>query len=670
MRKFSNKKNIHAIFILSLLVVMLYLSNLSLINDETRLYSLNEAYQNTASEIENFDKSRIPILGEKSDSEILCSAFRQTNVEQVNCFTGDIISDNFQHHGIKKYLDYISSLLSSSKNQKLSDKSYQEIWNNIYQDKREKLEFLVFLRNHLIESSDRSEQQQTLALLIDQRVNNLQKRFKDLEDNLFHNETQREQQYRNLFLISLELDGMLYSQVSGEFKKVSWGIGTILRQGGELEETHRTISILKNYLPLIIIVPLMFIVYFYLEHQSKTLLVYLTSLCFFVCVSLYITLDAAINFGFTSSQFIISPFIDIFKRQVLVTLVGYTVLFASIFYLDYFKIVLQRMHQHQRKLVFFGILFGFAGYASFSAAVGSEIMKIFIVLFSAFMTSRHAREIFLIQKYCSSTFSMTKLKEFLFWKKYSNENIMTSDFLMGHIYRAFFYFLLITFSLIFFSLFIFNDIGGVFITFVLIMILVSIVFGLRFFFFWFLILVVLGYFASFTEKVRERVTLMMEPMNAPVSDFARLINFSNSDEDGLLVGYSWCNDYGVCVPLQVLSDYMPLVIEKIFGFYGAIIFLLILVGFFAFIAAKTFYIFLTGEKENRLLSIFLFYISCSSIIQIILSTFGNWRLIPLSGISIPFTSIGFTAIIIPCLTYGLFIGLTMRINKRGSIHDL
>ena len=142
MRKFSNKKNTHAIFILSLLVVMLYLSNLSLINDETRLYSLNEAYQNTASEIENFDKSRIPILGEKSDSEILCSAFRQTNVEQVNCFTGDIISDNFQHHGIKKYLDYISSLLSSSKNQKLSDKSYQEIWNNIYQDKREKLEFL------------------------------------------------------------------------------------------------------------------------------------------------------------------------------------------------------------------------------------------------------------------------------------------------------------------------------------------------------------------------------------------------------------------------------------------------------------------------------------------------------------------------------------------------
>ena len=42
--------------------------------------------------------------------------------------------------------------------------------------------------------------------------------------------------------------------------------------------------------------------------------------------------------------------------------------------------------------------------------------------------------------------------------------------------------------------------------------------------------------------------------------------------------------------------------------------------------------------------------SCSSIIQIILSTFGNWRLIPLSGISLPFMSIGFTAMILPCLT--------------------
>ena len=105
---------------------------------------------------------------------------------------------------------------------------------------------------------------------------------------------------------------------------------------------------------------------------------------------------------------------------------------------------------------------------------------------------------------------------------------------------------------------------GVFITLVLVMILVSIVFGLRFFL-WILIMAILGVIGSFTEKVEQRIELMMEPMNASVSDFARLINFTKSESEGILVGYSWCNDHGVCLPLQVLSDYMPLLIEKVLG---------------------------------------------------------------------------------------------------------
>ena len=108
---------------------------------------------------------------------------------------------------------------------------------------------------------------------------------------------------------------------------------------------------------------------------------------------------------------------------------------------------------------------------------------------------------------------------------------------------------------------------------------------------------------------------------------------------------------------------MPLLIEKIMGFGGALFVLIILTGFFGYIAVKSFYIFLTGEKGDRLPSILIFYMSCSSIIQIILSALGNWRLIPLSGISLPFMSIGFTAMILPCLTYGLFVGMNMTIKK-------
>ena len=77
-------------------------------------------------------------------------------------------------------------------------------------------------------------------------------------------------------------------------------------------------------------------------------------------------------------------------------------------------------------------------------------------------------------------------------------------------------------------------------------------------------------------------------------------------------------------------------------------------------AVKSFYIFLAGEKENRL-PLYLFFICHGSIIQIILSTL-EIELIPLSGISLPFMSIGFTAMIL-LLTYGLFVGMNMTIKK-------
>ena len=667
MRSFLNIKNINTIFLLLLTLVIIYLINTDFTGNEHRFDLLSKAYQKSSVQQKNNyrNEQKLEKSYDISDSEILCSSFLQVEAEKINCLTGELITRNFKNFGYAKYKKYFASFFSNQDEVNYSGDPYPIVWDQIYKKKKEELEFLVYLKKTLVEKPDQNEHYYLLALILTNRIKALTEKFEKIREDLLDNTKERKQQYQSLFLVSLELDGNIYSKVTGEFKKVSWGVGTILEQGNNFAGIHELITIFKKYLPLVAIFPLMFIVYFFIEYQSKTMLAYLISLCSSICISLYIGLDASINFGLTSSKFIISPFVDIFERQIVISMVGYLLFFISVFYFEYIKLFIQRMHSHQKKLVFFGIIFVFAGYSSFSAAMGSEIMKVFVILFSSFMTCRYSREIFLIQKHCSHAFNKINLKKVFLKKNDLNKKIIVSEYLNLYVIRGFLYFVLMTSVFIFLSLFIFNDIGGVFITLVLLMLLVSIVFGLQFFFYWISIMVILGVIGSFTEKVGQRIDLMMNPMNASVSDFARLIHFTKSETEGMLVGHSWCNDYGVCLPLQVLSDYMPLLIEKIMGFGGALFVLIILTGFFGYIAVKSFYIFLTGEKGYRLLSILVFYMSCSCIIQIILSTFGNWRLIPLSGISLPFMSIGFTAMIVPSLTYGLFVGMHMKIKKVG-----
>ena len=96
---------------------------------------------------------------------------------------------------------------------------------------------------------------------------------------------------------------------------------------------------------------------------------------------------------------------------------------------------------------------------------------------------------------------------------------------------------------------------------------------------------------------------------------------------------------------------MPLLIEKVLGFGGALFVLIALVAFFGYVVIKSFYIFLTGEKRDRLPSILIFYMSCSSIIQIILSTL-EIEINSLIRYKSSIREYWFTAMILPCLTYG------------------
>ena len=298
---------------------------------------LSTAYQKTAIQQKyNYrNENKFKESNDISDSEILCSSFLQVEAEKINCLTGELITRNFQDFGYGKYKNYFASIFSNQNEKNYSGEPYRIVWDRIYQKKKEKLEFLISLKNNLVEDGDQSQHYHFLALILTNRLDSLTEKFQKIRENLLENPNERKKQYQNLFLVSLELDGNIYSKVTGEFKKVSWGVGTILEQGDNFAGTHERITIFKKYLPLIAIFPLMFIVYFFIEYQSKTMLIYLVSLCSSICISLYIGLDASINFGLTSSKFIISPFVDIFERQIIISMVGYSLFFISVFYFDY-----------------------------------------------------------------------------------------------------------------------------------------------------------------------------------------------------------------------------------------------------------------------------------------------------------------------------------------------
>ncbi|MCH1612250.1 MAG: hypothetical protein L7S72_03040 [Flavobacteriales bacterium] len=458
---------------------------------------------------------------------------------------------------------------------------------------------------------------------------------------------------------------MTYSETSGKFKKVSWGIGRILEDGEEVRSEYQRFSFFKSILPIIILFPVLFILYWFIDERGRERNIYLGSLAVFFLSSLYMTLDAANNYGMTSSTIEISPFIKLFERQIVIVLFGYSIIFISMFYFNSVNRVLQKIFSRQKIITLIGVLFAVAGYSIYSSAVGAEIMKTFVAGFAAIITARNAREIYLVSKYSKESLSMQNIIAVIFKKKCRDNLPSPSIELTTYVLKVFSYFLLLSFSLIIFSTFVFNDFGGMILVLLVIVILVTLVFGAKLLLVWTLGFIILASGLSLTEKVSQRITLMIEPMSAQVSDFARLLNFNVKNEPFFFVGTSWCSDSGICVPLQILSDYIPILFEKSFGLWAAVALLFMLTMLYSYIAFKTFFIFLTGIKNFKVISIFIFYLSCGTLIQIFLSFLGNWRIIPLSGVSIPYLSIGFTATVIPCLIFGLFLGL-ITANKNGN----
>ena len=102
------------------------------------------------------------------------------------------------------------------------------------------------LKNNLVGNSDQNEHYYFLATILTKRINSLTKKFQNIEENLSDNPKERKKQYQNLFLVSLELDGNIYSAITGEFKKESWGWERYLNKEIILQALTKELQYSKN----------------------------------------------------------------------------------------------------------------------------------------------------------------------------------------------------------------------------------------------------------------------------------------------------------------------------------------------------------------------------------------------------------------------------------------
>jgi len=243
---------------------------------------------------------------------------------------------------------------------------------------------------------------------------------------------------------------------------------------------------------------------------------------------------------------------------------------------------------------------------------------------------------------------------------YKKKDHSAAEFISYHIFKSFLSLMVVSAITLILSALVFGDLGGALILTLILIVLVFLLFGSKLAFIGISILSLLSLMLLSTSKVQQRLNLMLEPMYASVSDFARLIGFTQATmPDGYGISkIPWCSNEGICLPLQVLSDYMPTLIYGTLGPNFALLIFVAYVLLFLVIISRSIYLFLIPEKKYKLVAIFVFYLATAYLIQTLITFFGNMRVIPLTGLSMPFMSIGLSSTIFPCFMLGIF----MRLN--------
>jgi hypothetical protein len=466
--------------------------------------------------------------------------------------------------------------------------------------------------------------------------------------------------YKQQFNDLLALEGMRYSSLTGKFTPSSWHLARIYDNGAKLQQRGANNKWLLQaawwvFIPVIFLTNLFLIKHFSLSGGITGILFSGVS-----ALSVIIAANASLRFGGDSSVYIFSPLADQFQRQMGIVIGLHLFLMLIVLatrWISGFSADWERRIQSGTLLVLPASLLG---YLTLGHAAGSELLKIGISIMAATAVTLYARETFLVARYAGDIDANGRL--IIDQRAASVKSIATKAFLRKRLWV--FVGLTVMFSLLCLGIssLAFSDFGGTLVATSILISMILMIYGKAIGGAAIIGIFMGGLGALFTDKVQSRIKLMLEPMRAKVSDFARLLEFQASGQpDGHgIQDLPWCNLDGVCVPIQILSDYMPTLLSAMFGnFVAHIIFVMsalccILVG------VESLRRMISGAGFMKLLAGVAFFLALGSLVQIVLTFLGNWHLIPLTGLGAPFFSIGLSSSLAPTLAVALWLVSTKK----------
>ena len=584
----------------------------------------------------------LPLSSELIEAQAFCETWMAHSAVDADCRTGRLI-ENLQY--------------------KQGPEAVQ-VFKQTLQQARERIDALQRLRDEIAKTLGYSSQGSLVLQALDLRLERTRPKLQWLEQQA-QQEAMSSTVYVTMFDVLLDLEGQSYQSVKGHFRNKRWDIAQLIQHPLETMQRGQDLQQALNWLPLLI---LPFSLLLFALSYWRAQVVGVVCMSFYLVATLFgllITADASVHFGENSLNYPLNPLGNQLHRQLGITLFGYALLILVLLAKKPIEVLMRFVLKHASITTCLIAFFVLGAYLMQSPAIGSESMKLGVAILAGVVMTDQSRVLHLARKYAPDAFNFSRLMQ---WASHSQQkNLDATSRVLRHMAKPLSIFCLFACITLGTASLIFNDLGGALISTLMVIITLFLTFGARPTLLALGLLGLLAALLSFTDKLQGRIELMLAPMTATVSDFARLLAFTEaSTPSGFGLGnIAWCNQDGTCLPIQVLSDYMPTALNGVSGPWMTLLVFLALCLFFLTIAMVSCWRFITRQGVERFISVVTFFLLTATLIQTILTFLGNWRLIPLTGMGAPLLSIGLSSILAPTLALGFFLAFSA--NQTGRV---